>query len=119
MIHCEWRSTQPDFMKDVICDGVKIARIHALTKKDYADLGSIPKYEYSTDGATYVHLNAQLVEIRRMYLSLTGHGAGWEFDRPVTEDNIAELPEKYYNAINQAIVEFEKQNTITEDVRKN
>lgn len=121
IISCDWKDKEPAFYKDVYDDtGVKIAKIHALTKLDYAEIEreAGTKYIIRKD-ETYMQVNGVKMQLLKIYKSLQGHGCGWAFDRPVTIENISVLPEKYYNAIKNAIDELEKQNTITEGIRKN
>ena len=120
IIHCEWKSAQPDFYKEVECDGVVIGTIHALTKDDYSELSKFTKYEFA-DKSTFVIIERVKLEIKRMLLSLTGQKkSGWNLDKEITEEVIAnELPDKYFNAFNTAIIELENQSAVTEGIAKN
>lgn len=119
--HCEWLDEQPSFYKDVIVDGQKIATIHALTKLDMSEIRrkADTKTEMAKDGKIYFITNPEKLELARMFASLNGEKSGWEFDRDITEDNLSKLPEIYYNAINEAILQLENQNLVTDGIAKN
>jgi len=120
--HCEWIDEQPAFYKDVEVDGQIIATIHALTKLDMSEIRrkADTKTEMSNDGKLYFITNPEKLELARIYASLTGQDkSGWGFDREITEDNIAKLPRNFYDAINKAIADLEKQNVITDGISKN
>ena len=120
--HCEWLDEQPAFYKDVEFEGQKIATIHALTKLDMSEIRrkADTKTEMAKDGKIYFITNPEKLELARMFASLTGsEKAGWEFDRDITEDNLSKLPEKFYKAINEAILQLEIQNVVDDGISKN
>lgn len=121
IVACDWKDTQPAFFKDVYDEaGVKIARIHALTKLDYAEIERVSGAKYIVKGdETTIQVNGVEMQLMKIKKSLEGHDCGWAFDRAITTENIALLPDKYYNAIVDAINELEKQNNLTEGIRKN
>ena len=98
---------QPWFTKEIKYKNKKIATIHAITKKDRAELETTMTKKI-IDGKIETDINFTNFQIKRMYLSLTGHDCGWEFDREVTENNISLLPPYYFDAIDEAILELEK-----------
>ncbi len=111
---------QPDFYKVVELDGTKIANIHALTKNDLAAIEKSAYRKRVVNGDMELDINSHALLVTRIYRSLTGEkDAGWEFDKPITEDNISKLQDKYFYAINNAILELMNQNTVTEDISKN
>ena len=119
-IPCNWIDKQPNFTKAVMVDGVKIATIHALTKRDYATIRTLSDTKIElVEGKTFLHTTPELGEIATIKVSLTGHGAGWEFDRPVSDEQISLLPSNYYNGILDAINALSIANEVNEDVLGN
>jgi len=115
---------QPDFYKVVELDGEKIATIHALTRNDFASIEKVAYRKRVINGEFEIDINEQALLVTRMFKSLTGQkDSGWELDREVTEKNISLLVKgkgkKVFFAINDAIDELLKQNTITEGISKN
>ena len=121
---------QPDFYKVVELDGEKIATIHALTRNDFAAIEKAAYRRRVINGEFEIDINEQALLVTRMYRSLTGEKeAGWELGdkdgkvRDITEKNISLLVKgkgkKVFFAINDAIDELLKQNTITEGISKN
>jgi len=109
IIHCEWLDKQPAFYKDVKVDGEVIATIHALTKEDYSVIAQ------HSDNFKDIFQYAIWTILR----SVTGHDAKWNFDREPTYETVNVLPDKYFKAIREAILELEKQNKVTEGQEKN
>jgi len=108
---------QPDFYKDVEVDGEKIATIKALTKNDLAEIEDKCYKKKLVDGKIDIQFNMQKVQILQIKLALTGDKkVGWEFDRKITEKNIGLLPEKYFNALSDAVSGISEAD---EDVQKN
>ena len=121
---------QPDFYKVVELDGEKIATIHALTRNDFAAIEKAAYRRRVINGEFEIDINEQALLVTRMFKSLTGQkDSGWELGdkdgkvRDITEKNISLLVKgkgkKVFFAINDAIDELLKQNTITEGISKN
>jgi len=111
---------QPDFYKDVIVDEEKIATVHALTKNDQSAIEKASYRRRVVKGSMEIDINSHALLVTRMYRSLIGEkDSGWEFEKEITEDNIGKLKDKYFYAINDAILELIDQNTVTEEISKN
>lgn len=108
-MHCEWMDEQPDFKKVVKLEGRKIGTIHAFTKLDYS--------KAAMDSDNFKDMTAASISL--ITSALTGYGCGWEYDRPVTMENVNSLPENVFNAFAKAVNEFENKNKITEEISKN
>ena len=118
--NCFIDDDQPKFYKEVKLDGVKIANIHALTRNDEAAIEEAAYRKRIIGGELNLDINSQALVVTRMFRSLTGEKeAGWELGRDVTIDNIGKLDKKTFKAINDAILELQDQNLVTEDIAKN
>ena len=111
---------QPDFYKVVELDGEKIATIHALTKNDLSAIEKAAYRKRLVNGDMELDINSHALLVTRIYRSLTGEkDAGWELGKPITDETIGKLQDKYFYAINNAILELMNQNIVTKDVSKN
>ncbi len=109
IIDCVLKTNQPAFFKEIFDGKVKIATIKAKTKNDEAELEERAFEKNFIDGKLSIKSNMILFGIIRMRQALTGHKrCGWEFDFEITEDNIGELPDKYYDLISKATFKHDK-----------
>ncbi|MBC8527020.1 MAG: hypothetical protein H8D22_09245 [Candidatus Cloacimonetes bacterium] len=107
---------QPNFLSEVKLDGVKIATIKALSRKDRAEIEDKCMKKTITDGKIEVNINFEKMQYIRMLLSLKS----WELDRDITLENIALLMSKQFKAIDEAIQKMESDwNSNKEDIEKN
>lgn len=120
-IPCNWLDEQPDFNKEVMYDGKKIATIRALNRRDYGTIKQAANRQFELKGKDRIlfHVNSEEEALVKMELSLTGNGAGWEFDRKINKDNLAKLPRHYFNAILGAIQDLEEKNQLNEEILGN
>ena len=107
---------QPNFLKEVSVDGVKIATVKALSRNDRAEIEEKSATKELKNGEIVVKFNFQKMQLVRMKCALSGKGS-WEFDRDVNEENVGLLPESYFDAIDQAIQEMDSFNK--EEIEKN
>ena len=118
--NCFIDDDQAKFYRDVMLDGVKIAKVHALTRNDEAAIEEVSWRRRMIKGNMEVDLNSNALLVIRMFRSLTGETeAGWEINRPITLENVGKLDRKTFTAINDVILELKEQNAVTKDVSKN
>jgi len=94
---------QPKFLKEVKVDGEKIATIKALSRNDRAEIEEKATTKELKNGEIVLKMNWNRMQIVQMKCALKT----WEFDRAITEENIGLLPDKYFDAIDQAIQKME------------
>jgi hypothetical protein len=115
-IACVRRSELPNFKKDVYFKEDKIATIKALSRRDYGKMKRAGDQRTSfEDGKVFIQINTEESELMKIKLSLVS----WEFDFPITIENINDLVDDYYDAILDAINKLELANNISEDILGN
>ena len=111
---------QPDYYKDVMLDGKKIAKIHALTREDKAEIERHSVKRYMKNKELIIDISSIAAENMSVYRSLIGETeSGWEFDKEITFANVCKLPDDQFNAIKKAVNELAEQNKVTEGISKN
>jgi len=113
-------SDQPDYYKDVMLDGVKIAKIHALNRNDRAEIERHAVKRYRKGDEIIIDISSIAAENMTVYRSLIGKNeSGWELEKEITFENVCDLPDDQFNAIKKAVNELAKQNEVTDGISKN